>query len=399
MPGEPMSGASIVRPMVVLSAAAFASVATMRLADPLIPQIAQELHVSFGDASVITTAFAISYGLCQLIWGALGDRFGKYRLVALMTLLSAVTVALAGFAGSLAALGAARLLSGATAAAIVPLAFAFIGDHVPYEQRQTVLGRFLTGTILGIIAGQIAGGVLGDLVGWRGVFFLLGGLFLLVGSLLVVELRSGRVPPPILTDAIGPAALVEAYLVLLRRPWARVILVTVAIEGFVFYGGFTFIGAYLHDRFALDFAIVGILLGCMGLGGLLYALTVRQLLRALGERGLALIGGTITTFAFFVVALGGVLVMAPAIVLLGLGIHMLHNTLQTHATQMAPGARGLAVSTFANVLFLGQAAGVWLCGLLIDDIGFAPVFMVLGVALAILGGVFAQMLGRRPATA
>ncbi|MGH6921600.1 MAG: MFS transporter, partial [Geminicoccaceae bacterium] len=153
-----MSGASIVRPIVVLSAAAFASVATMRVADPLIPQIAQELDVSFGDASVITTAFAISYGLFQLVWGALGDRFGKYRLVALMTLLSAVTVALAGFASTLAALGAARLAAGATAAAIVPLALAFIGDHVAYEQRQTVLGRFLTGTILGIIAGQAGGG-------------------------------------------------------------------------------------------------------------------------------------------------------------------------------------------------------------------------------------------------
>jgi predicted MFS family arabinose efflux permease len=126
---------------------------------------------------------------------------------------------------------------------------------------------------------------------------------------------------------------------------------------------------------------------------------VRHLLQALGERGLALVGGLTITFAFFVVALGGLVAMAPAIVLLGLGIHMLHNTLQTHATQMAPGARGLAVSTFANVLFLGQAAGVWLCGLLIDDIGFAPVFIVLGVALAILGGVFAQMLGRRPAAA
>lgn len=394
-----MSGASIVRPIVVLSAAAFASVATMRVADPLIPQIAQELDVSFGAASVITTAFAVAYGLCQLVWGGLGDRFGKYRLVTLMTLLSALTVALAGFAHSLAALGAARLVAGATAAAIVPLALAFIGDHVPYEQRQTVLGRFMTGTILGIVAGQTAGGVLGDLVGWRGVFFLLGGLFLVVGSLLAVELRSRRVPPPLLSDASGPAALLEAYLVLLRRPWARVVLVTVAIEGFLFYGAFTFVGAWLHERFALDYALVGLLLGCMGLGGLTYALTVRRMLRALGERGLALLGGLIGTFGFCVVAVGGLAAMAPAIMLLGLGIHMLHNTLQTHATQMAPGARGLAVSTFANVLFLGQAAGVWLCGRLLEVVGFAPVFIVAGGALAILGGVFARLLGRRPATA
>jgi predicted MFS family arabinose efflux permease len=136
----------------------------------------------------------------------------------------------------------------------------------------------------------------------------------------------------------------------------------------------------------------------MGVGGLLYAFSVRRLVGALGERGLALVGGTMTTGAFVVVALAGLPLMAPAIMLLGLGILMLHNTLQTNATQMAPAARGLAVSTFANALFLGQAVGVALCGYLIDRIGFAPVFIVFGGALAVLGAAFAQMLQRRPAT-
>jgi predicted MFS family arabinose efflux permease len=306
-------------------------------------------------------------------------------------------VAIAGFAGSLATLGAARLVAGATAAAIVPLSMAFIGDHVPYDQRQTVLARFLTGTIMGIVSGQIVGGVLGDLVGWRSVFFLLGGVFLLVGGLLMVELRSGRVPQPILSDAIGPAAVVEAYVLLLRRPWARVILVIVFVEGFLFYGGFTFIGAYLRHRFELDYAVVGLFLGSMGLGGLLYTLCVRRLVRLLGESGLALVGGATITLAYLAVALGGLWVMAPAIMLLGLGIQMLHNTLQTNATQMAPAARGMAVSTFANALFLGQAGGVWLCGILVDRVGYAPVFIVLGGCLAVLGAVFAHLLRGRPA--
>ena len=171
---EPMSGASLGRPIALLSAAAFVSVASMRVADPLLPQVAQEFGVSAGDASVIATAFALAYGLCQLIWGALGDRFGKYRLVALMTLVSALTAASAGFADSLAVLGLARLAGGATAAAIVPLGMAFVGDHVPYRDRQAVLARFLTGTIFGLVGGQILGGVVGELVGWRAVFLLLG---------------------------------------------------------------------------------------------------------------------------------------------------------------------------------------------------------------------------------
>jgi predicted MFS family arabinose efflux permease len=303
----------------------------------------------------------------------------------------------AGFADSLAMLGAARLAGGATAAAIVPLSMAFIGDHVPYERRQTVLARFLTGTILGIVSGQVLGGVLGEMVGWRAVFLLLGALFLAMGTLLLWELRSARVPPPLLTSSISARSLIQAYAVLLRRPWARVVLVTVCAEAFLFYGAFIFVGAYLHEVFELDYASVGVRLGFMGLGGLLYALTVRRLVHALGERGLALYGGITLALGFVVVATGALLAMAPAIALLGLGLHMLHNTLQTHATQMAPEARGLAVSTFANVLFMGQAAGVWLSGMIIDGIGFAPVFIAAGVTLLAVGGAFALLLERRPA--
>jgi len=391
-----MHDASIVRPIVLLSAAAFASVATMRVAEPLLPQVAQEFGVTAGEASIVATAFALAYGLCQLVYGVLGDRFGKYRLVTLATFASALTVTAAGLAGSLEALGAARLAAGASAAAIVPLSMAFIGDHVPYHSRQTTLARFLSGTLLGMIAGQTLGGVLGDLLGWRAVFLVLGGSFLAVGVLLVVELRSSRVPPPLLTPAISPAGLIRSYVHLLRRPWVAIVLASVFAEGFLFYGAFTFIGAWLRARFALDYALVGLLLGCMGLGGLLYTLTVTRLVRALGERGLAFGGGIVIALGFVIVAGAPLVAMAPAITLLGLGLYMFHNTLQTHATQMAPETRGLAVSTFANALFLGQAGGVWLCAVIVDRAGFAPVFVAAGVALPALGAIFALLLARRP---
>ncbi|HEX6112768.1 MAG TPA: MFS transporter, partial [Geminicoccaceae bacterium] len=122
----------------------------------------------------------------------------------------------------------------------------------------------------------------------------------------------------------------------------------------------------------------------------------RVLVRALGERGLALVGGIGLACGFVVVAAGPLAAMAPAVALLGLGLHMLHNTLQTNATQMTPEARGLAVSTFANVLFMGQAAGVWLAGQVIDHVGFAPVFVLAGGMLLVVGVAFALMLDRRP---
>ena len=64
---------------------------------------------------------------------------------------------------------------------------------------------------------------------------------------------------------------------------------------------------------------------------------------------------------------------------------MLHNTLQTNATQMAPEARGLAVSLFAFVLFCGQSVGVALAAPVMDRYGARPIFLVAVVVILALG--------------
>ena len=47
---------------------------------------------------------------------------------------------------------------------------------------------------------------------------------------------------------------------------------------------------------------------------------------------------------------------------------------------------------------MGQAAGVWLSGLVIDRIGYGPVFIAAGAALLVVGGTFALLLDSRPTT-
>jgi len=71
---------------------------------------------------------------------------------------------------------------------------------------------------------------------------------------------------------------------------------------------------------------------------------------------------------------------------------MLHNTLQTNATQMTPQARGTAVAIFSSAIFIGQTIGVFIGSLLIDRIGAAPLFMASAVALPILALWFAAQL-------
>ena len=55
----------------------------------------------------------------------------------------------------------------------------------------------------------------------------------------------------------------------------------------------------------------------------------------------------------------------PACAVMGLGFYMMHNTLQTNATQMAPERRGTAVAAFACCFFLGQSVGVGAAGLVV----------------------------------
>src|SRR5918998_1217334 len=103
------------RPVLYLSLAAFVSAATLRAVDPLVPAIAGEFRTTPGAVGLTVTAFTLAYGACQLFWGPVGDRFGKYRVVALACLLSAATAGAAAFAHSLPTLAGLRLPGGGTA--------------------------------------------------------------------------------------------------------------------------------------------------------------------------------------------------------------------------------------------------------------------------------------------
>ena len=390
-----MPPASQARPIAVLSAAAFISAATMRVADPLLPQVAREYAVSVGAAASIVTGFAVAYGLFQLVHGPLGDRYGKYRWAAAMTLLSAVGVGAAAASDSLMGLVALRIAAGATAAAIIPLSMAWIGDVVPYERRQATIARFLSGQILGSIFGQSAGGVFGEFLSWRWVFLLLALIYVAVAALMAFELRSGRVADHGEAMATNPGAIARRYLELVRRPRVRLICGVVAIEGALFFGGTAFFAAWLREAYRLDYVSIGALVGCFGLGGFVYVAVAKHVLARIGERGMALAGGIVLAVTFAAVPFAPPpLVFAGVMAVCGIGFYLIHNTLQTNATQMAPEARGSAVALFASTFFLGQAIGVAFCGAAIDRIGYPPVFAACGLGLLAVGIALSLALAR-----
>jgi len=385
------------RSIALLAVAGFAAQAQVRVTDSLLPQIATDFHTTVGAAAMVVTAYAVAHGSIQLVIGPVGDRFGKYRTVAAMCAIAMVLVALCGTAASLHQLALMRLATGAAAGWIIPISMAYVGDVTPYKLRQPILARYLTGQILGQLSGQAAGGILGDLVGWRNVFFVLAGVFALATAGLIFELVTNpqtRAPSKPHETTRG---FIADYAAVLGNHFARVVIIAAFIEGALVWGAFAYIGAHLRLRFGLSFTLIGLTVGCFGLGGLIFAALVKLLVYRLGQFGLAVGGGFLIAAAYIDLAVAPVWWLAPAATTtIGLGFYMLHNTLQTNATQMTPEARGTAVAIFSSAIFVGQTAGVGVGSLLIDRLGAVPLFVGTAAAIPILAIWFARQLRHRP---
>jgi predicted MFS family arabinose efflux permease len=393
---SPERNGSATSAITLLALASFAAQAMVRVTDSLLPQIAADLNVSVGATSIVVTVYLLAHGSVQLVMGPIADRVGKYFCMAMAAAAAAMLVALCGLAPTLPVLVAARFGSGLATGWIIPLALAFVGDVIPYERRQQVIGRFLSGQILGQLFGQAAGGVLGDYFGWRTVFFMLAGLLTVATCGLFYELLRNPITRASAAPPQQKRGFIADYGIVLGSPWARTVIVMAFIEFGLMFGAFTYVGADLHLRFGLNFTLVGLCVGAFAIGGLIYSMTVPMLVGRFGQSGLAACGGILLAAAFVTLAFEPTAFIGPlAITAIGLGFYMLHNTMQTNATQMAPEARGTAVSVFSASLYLGQTAAVAVAGAAFDRYTAVPVFLVAAVGLLGLGIYFSHQLKRR----
>ncbi len=381
------------RAIAILSLAAFASAATTRICDGLLPQISTDLGVSTGAAAQVITAYSASYGLLQIVHGMLGDRIGKERMLVIGAATSLLTTLACAAATTLPGLIWARFFAGVTAAGIIPLSLAWIGDAIPYAQRQALIARFISGQIGGVILGLAFGGVIGDWLGWRAAFWLIAAFYVLATAGLVLQfLPALRGPPP----ARATAGTFVTILGVLARPWVRIVLAMTFLEGFICFGALAYVTSVLHAKFGISFTAAGLTLACFGIGGLAFTAVAPQIVRRFGEAG-----GARLSSIFFIVAFLGFALMPSAIFgaiasfCAGVAYYLLHNVLQVNGTQMAPDARGTAVALFATSFFTGQGFGVAAAAPIIDHYGATPIFLIAAVTLPVLALLFAGAVQRK----
>jgi MFS transporter, YNFM family, putative membrane transport protein len=330
--------------------------AIQRICDPMLPELSRVFEAPIGDTAQVVSMFAITYGLMQFVFGPIGDRWGKYKVVTLATLGCCAGSVLSALSEGLSFLVLARVGTAVSAAAIIPLAMAWVGDQVHYERRQETLAQVGLGTMLGMAAGQLFGGLLTDTLGWRWAFAMMAVLFCLVSTLLWQHSKHIETP----TDTfVATHGFFGQLLQIACDPWARTLLSIALLEGACVFGMLAVTASHLHHTHAISLTLAGGTTALFGVGGMLYMATAKYTIPRFGEVGLARYGGLAFGLSFLVIAFTPWWPLAiPACLLAGFGFAMFHNTMQAKATQMVPTARGTSVTLFAGALFFGQSLGV-----------------------------------------
>lgn len=366
----------------------------LRAVEPMLPAVALEFGTSVSVASIVMIAYALAYGSGQLLHGAIGDRYGKLRVVTIAIGLSAISSIGCAFSWSLPSLAGWRMATGALSSGAMILGMAYIGDVVEKHERQLVMARYVAGSIIGQSLGAAVGGIFTDLFGWRSSFGLHALIFGTVAVLLYSETRKHWHLGP---RTEGSFLSVERYASIFRLEPARMVMLVGLFECMFFYGAFSFVGAMLKERFDLNYTTIGLTIAGYGVGGTMFIILAGRILPRLGQGRMVLTGAIASGFFYLVLAFAPVWQLAiPCMIGLGFAFYLLHNVMQTRSTEMAPHARATGISLFAFFWSIGQSTGIGVMSLGVATAGYETMIALFGLCFVGLGMYLRANLHRLP---
>jgi MFS family permease len=164
-----------------------------------------DLGLSDTNLGLLMSGFLVVYTLLAPVFGALGDRRSRPRLIAVGVACWSFATALSGFAVNFLTLFAARAAVGVGEAAYVTIAPSLLSDYFPVRLRGRVMAIFFCAIPVGSALGYVVGGLVDKSYGWRAAFFVAGvpGLVL---ALLCLFLRD---PPRGSQDGDAPEAAAQ----------------------------------------------------------------------------------------------------------------------------------------------------------------------------------------------
>ncbi|WP_371597909.1 MFS transporter [Streptomyces sp. NBC_00564] len=233
----------------VLCAAQFMVALDFSVLNVALPVLGKDLGMSQSALQWAVTAFALPSGGFLLLFGRIGDLYGRRRLFLTGLALFGAASLLATFAWDPASFLTARALQGLGAAAIVPTGMSLLTTTFPEgPARDRALG--ISGTLLslGFTVGMVAGGVLTDVLSWRSTMGLLAVFALIVLPLAPGLLPESRTPdrprldiPGAVTVTGGLLALIYSLSTAAERGFGGADVITTLVAGVALLAAFGYV--------------------------------------------------------------------------------------------------------------------------------------------------------------
>ncbi|MBC2867363.1 MFS transporter [Streptomyces mexicanus] len=351
----------------------------------LLPDVADDLHVSIPTAGHLVSAYALGVVIGAPLLAALTARMSRRQVLIGLMALFVVGNAVSALAPGYDSLLAARFVSGLPHGAFFGVGAVVATGMVPPERKARSVSLMFLGLTVANIAGVPVATLMGQHLGWRATFLAVSAIG--VAAIVALALLVPRSPAPAGGHARhAPAAGLRGELAALRSvPVWLALLTTVAGFGALF-AAYSYVTPMLTDAAGYAETSVTLLLALFGVGA-----TAGNLLGGrLADHSLrgTLFGG-LTSLAV-VLVLFPVLMRAEwsaalAVALLGMAAFLTGSPLQLMVMEKASAAPSLASSANQAAFNLANAGGAWIGGLTLAA-GFAVTSPALaGAALAVLG--------------
>ncbi len=354
------------------------SAANLYYAQPLLPQIADDLHSGSGQTALVVTSAQLGYGLGLALVVPLGDILVRRRLVPALLILAAAALFASALAPDLGVLLATVGIAGLCSVAaqiLVPFAASLASD----DRRGRVVGTVMSGLLIGILLARTFSGLVAQAVGWRAVYLVAGGVVVVLAVILARRLPGERP-----REHMAYSQLLGSVVRLMRDE--PVLRLRAAIGGLAFA---TFNVIWTSLAFLLagppyhyGVGVIG-LFGLLGAAGALAATSSGRLADLGYERAVS--GGSLCAVLAAMVLLGigahQLWALVIAILVADLGIQAVHIQNQQLIFAIDPSARSRLNTGYMVTYFLGGAIGSATTGLAYGSGGW-PAVAVLGIVYA-----------------
>ncbi len=365
--------------VILLGFLGFIVMADNWVVSPILPAISANIGVAVERAGLLIAAYMIPFGIFQIIFGPLADRYGKKQVITFSIILFTVATGLCAVGFGLTDLAIYRALTGIFAAAVMPISLALIGDIFPIEQRQGAIGTFMGISFLGQGLSMITGGAIAYFLNWRGVFAIYALLSVIPMVMLIKNYK-------LLPDTKhADSKFIAPYLKLLSDPQSLFTYILILLEGMFIIGSFSYLGAFIAETHHFNYLAIGVTMTAFGLMTVVGGRLSGKLVPKIGARIILSLGLIFATLAdFCVYYLGRSLwCLVIGIGLLGIGFIFTHSTLLTRATEFASKARGAAMSLVAFCFMGGGGLGTAIGGKIAAVYGLSSLFLIYAIALVI----------------